>query len=144
MYTRIPKHEISFKTDKTLHEEAYSTIKKSKSTNTQKSTSAIGVQTNSQPATPCSEIIPFYDNSFLSTKYNYSQGFSPPDDYSLDFETLQQKQSQLLRTVYSYRNDKPEFLTPLITGTPSLHANYKIFTTFHRRLHKPYQPIHNE
>ena len=37
---RIPKHDSSFTTDKTLHEESYSTIKKSTSTTPQESTSA--------------------------------------------------------------------------------------------------------
>ena len=43
--------------------------------------------------------------------------------------TLQQQQSQdpVLRTVYSWiiKNEKPETLTPLITGTPFLHAYCK-------------------
>ena len=51
IYTRIPKHGPSFITDKTLHTEIYSTIKISKSTTTQESTSAIDVQTNSQHTT---------------------------------------------------------------------------------------------
>ena len=54
------------------------------------------------------------------------------DDYSLDLKTLQVQQSQdpVLRTVYSWisRNEKPEFLTPLITGHLFLHAYYKRFT----------------
>ena len=62
---------------------------------------------------------------------NYFQGFFLPDDYSLDITTLQQQQSQdpVLRTVYSWiiKNEKPETLTPLITGTPFLHAYYKRF-----------------
>ena len=68
---------------------------------------------------------------FLSTK-NYFQGFFLPDDYSLDIKTLQQQQSQdpVLRTVYSWllNNEKPEFVTPLITGTPFLHVYYKRFS----------------
>ena len=48
---------------------------------------------------------------------------------SLDITTLQQQQSQdpVLRTVYSWiiKNEKPETLTPLITGNPFLHAYYK-------------------
>ena len=55
-----------------------------------------------------------------------------PDDYSLDIKTLQQQQSQdpVLRTVYSWiiHNDKPDSLTPIITGTPFLHAYYKQFS----------------
>ena len=61
---------------------------------------------------------------FLSTKTIFKVSF--PDDYSLDITTLQQQQSQdpVLRTVYSWivKNVKPETLTPLITGTPFLHA----------------------
>ena len=87
IYTRILKHESSLTTDKTLHEEFYSTINKPKSTTTQESTSAINVQTNSQPATHCSQLTPFYDTSFFEYK-NYFQGFFLPDVYSLDLETL--------------------------------------------------------
>ena len=52
----------------------------------------------------------------------------------MDVKTLQVQQSQhpVLRTVYSWtsRNEKPDFLTPLITGNLSLHAYYKRFTQF--------------
>ena len=48
IYTRIPKHDSSFTTDKTLKEEIYSTIKKSTSTTPQESTSAINVQPHSR------------------------------------------------------------------------------------------------
>ena len=93
--------------------------------------SAINVQTNSPSLTHCSQIIPFYDTSFFKNK-NYFRGFFLPDDYSLDMKTLQQQQFQdpVLRTVYSWiiHNDKPESLTPLITGTPFLHAFYKRFS----------------
>ena len=65
---------------------------------------------------------------------NYFQGFFLPDDYSLDIKTLQQQQSQdpVLRTVYSWllNNEKPEFVTPLITGIPFLHVYYKRFSNF--------------
>ena len=68
---------------------------------------------------------------FLSTKTIFKVFFLP-DDYSLDITTLQQQQSQdpVLRTVYSWiiKNEKPETLTPLITGTPFLHAYYKRFS----------------
>ena len=68
---------------------------------------------------------------FVSTKTIFKVFFLP-DDYSLDITTLQQQQSQdpVLRTVYSWiiKNEKPETLTPLITGTPFLHAYYKRFT----------------
>ena len=81
--------------------------------------------------THCSQVIPFYDTSFFKYK-NYFQGFFLPDDYPLDIKTLQQQQSQdpVLKTVYSwiFHNDKPEFLTPLITGTPFLYAYYKRFS----------------
>ena len=73
----------------------------------------------------------FCDTSFFKYK-NYFQGFFLPDDYSLDITTLQQQQSQdpVLRTIYSWfvKNEKPESLTPLITGTPFLHAYYKRFS----------------
>ena len=59
----------SFTNDKTLHEETYSTMKKSTSTTPQESTSAMNVQTHSRAATHCSQIIPFYDTSFSSTKF---------------------------------------------------------------------------
>ena len=81
--------------------------------------------------THCPRIIPFYDTSFLKYKI-YFQGFFLPDDYPLDITTLQQQQPQdpVLRTVYSciIHNDKPESLTPLITGTLFLHAYYKRFS----------------
>ena len=68
---------------------------------------------------------------FLSTKTIFKVS-SLPDDYSLDIKTLQQQQSQdpVLRTVYSWllNNEKPEFVTPLITGTPFLHVYYKRFS----------------
>ena len=60
------------------------------------------------------------------------KGVFLPDDYSLDIKPLQQQQSQdpVLRTVYSWiiNNEKLESLTPLITGTPFLHAYYKRFS----------------
>ena len=79
----------------------------------------------------------FTNNTFYTSFFtykNYFQGFFLPDDYSLDPKTLQQKQSQDpdLRTVYSWltRKEKPKFLTPLITGTPFLHAFYKRISHF--------------
>ena len=91
------------------------------------------MHTNPQSFTHCSHISPFYDPSFFEYK-NCLQGFFLPDDYSLDLKTLQQQQSQdpVLRTVHSWlnRNENPEFLTPLITGTPFLHAYYKKFSHF--------------
>ena len=124
IYTRNPKYDSSFSTDTTL-QETYSTLKKSPSNTPQESTSAINVQTNSPSLKHCSQIVPFYDTSFFKYK-NYFQGFFPPDDYSLDIKTLQQQQSQdpVLKTVFSWilHNDKPDSLTPIITGTPFLHA----------------------
>ena len=97
----------------------------------QKSVSAINVQTNLPSLTHCPQTLPFYDSSFFKYQ-NYFQGCFLPNDYSLDITTLQQQQSQdpVLRTVYSWivKNEKPETLTPLITGTPFLHAYYKRFS----------------
>ena len=77
------------------------------------------------------KLYPFMIHHFFKYK-NYFQGFFLPDDYSLDIKTLQQQQSQdpVLRTVYSWllNNEKPEFITPLITGTPFLHVYYKRFS----------------
>ena len=73
----------------------------------------------------------FMIHHFVKYK-NYFQSFFLPDDYSLDIKTLQQQQSRdpVLRTVYSWllNNQKPEFVTPLITGTPFLHVYYKRFS----------------
>ena len=111
--------------------ENYSTLKQQSHNTSQKSISAINVQPNFPSLTHCQQIIPFYDTSFFKYK-NYFQGFFLPDDYSLDIKTLQQQQSQdpVLRTVYSWllNNEKPEFVTPLITGTPFLHVYYKRFS----------------
>ena len=100
-----------------FHEETFFTINKPKSITIPESTSAKDVQTNSQPTTHCSQIIPFYDTSFFKYQ-NYFQGFFLPDENSLDLKTLQQQQSQdpVLRTVYSCltHNEKLEFITPLI------------------------------
>ena len=60
--------------------------------------------------------------------------FFLPDDYSFHLKTLQQQKSQdpVLRTICSWltRNEKPDFLTPLNTGTPFLHAYYNRFSQF--------------
>ena len=131
IYTRIPKSDSSFLQDSTLQTEKYSTLNQSTHTTSQKSVSAINVQPNLPSLTHCQQIIPFYDTSFFKYK-NYFQGFFLLDDYSLDIKTLQQQQSQdpVLRTVYSWllNNEKPEFVTPLITGTPFLHVYYKRFS----------------
>ena len=123
IYTRIPKSNSSFLQDTTLQTENYSTLKQPTHNTPQKLVSAINVQPNLPSLTHCQQIIPFYDTSFFKYK-NYFQGFFLPDDYSLDIKTLQQQQSQdpVLRTVYSWllNNEKPEFVTPLITGTPFL------------------------
>ena len=131
IYTRIPKSDSSFLHDTTLQTENYSTLNQLTQNTSQKSVSAINVQPNLPSLTHCPQIIPFYDTSFFRYK-NYFQGFFLPDDYSLDKTTLQQQQSQdpVLRTVYSWivKNEKPATLTPLITGTPFLHAYYKRFS----------------
>ena len=130
--TRIPKNDSSFSTDKTLQDnEHYSTLKKSSSNTPQESTSAINVQTNSPSLTHYPQVMHFYDTSSFKYK-NYFQDFFLPDDYSLDIKILQQQQSQdpVLKTVYSWliNNEKSEFVTPLITGTPFLHVYYKRFS----------------
>ena len=131
IYTRIPKPDSSFLHDTSLQTENYSTLNKLISNTSQKSVSAINVQTNLPSLTHCPQILPFYDTSFFKYK-NYFQGFFLPDDCSLDITTLQQQQSQdpVLRTVYSWivKKVKPETLTPLITGTPFLHSYYKRFS----------------
>ena len=113
-----------------MQTENYSTPKQLTPNTAQKPVSAINVQPNLPSLTHCPQIIPFYDTSFFKYKI-YFQGFFHPDDYSSDITTLQQQQSQdpVLRTVYSWiiKNEKPETLTPLITGTPFLHAYYKRF-----------------
>ena len=130
IYTRIPKYDSSFSTDPILQEN-YSTPKNFPSNTPQETTSAKNVQTNSPSLTHCSQVIPFYDFFYFKYK-NYFQCFFLPDDFSLDIKTLQQQQSQypVLRNVYSWiiNNDKTEPLTPLITGTPFLHAYYKSFS----------------
>ena len=136
IYTRIPENNSPSSIDETLHEqeESFSTIKTSAINKTPKplseSVSAKDVQTNSNPITHSPQIIPFYDPTFFKYK-TYFQGFFLPDDYSLDLKTLQTQQSQdpVLRTIYSWisRIEKPELLTPLITG----NLLQTIFTTFH-------------
>ena len=131
IYTRIPKSDSSFLHDTTLQTKNYSTLNKLTQKTSQKSVSAMNVQPNLPSFTHCPLIILFYDTSFFKYK-NYFQGFFLPDDYSLDITTLQQQQSQdpVLRTVYPWiiKNEKPETLTPLITGTPFLHAYCKRFS----------------
>ena len=131
IYTRTPKSDSSFLPDTTLQTENYSTLNKSTSNTPQKYVTAKNVQTNLPSLTHCPQIILFYDTSFFKYK-NYFQGFFLPDDYSLDITTLQQQQTQdpVLSTVYSWigKNEKPETLTPLITGTPFLHAYFKRFS----------------
>ena len=133
IYTRIPKSDSSFLQDTTLQTENYSTLNQPTHTTSQKSVSAINVQPNLPSLTHCQQIIPFYDTSFFKYK-NYFQGFFLPDNYSLDIKTLQQQQSQdpVLRTVYSWLliNEKPEFVTPLITGTPFYMYITKDFHNF--------------
>ena len=64
-----------FLSDTTLQTENYSTLNKSISNTSQKSVSAINVQTNLPSLTHCPQIIPFYDTSFFKYK-KYFQGFS--------------------------------------------------------------------
>ena len=137
IYTRIPKNNFPFSTDETLHEqeETFSTIEKSTPNTILKplseSSSDIDVQTNSNPITHSPQIKPFYDPPFFGYKTHF-QGFFLPDNYSFDLKTFQTQQSQnpILRNVHSWisRNEKPEFLTPLITGNPFLHAYCKRFS----------------
>ena len=68
IYTRIPKSDSSFLHDTTLQTANYSTLNKSIPNTPQKSVSAIIVQTILPSLTHCSQIIPFYDTSFLSKK----------------------------------------------------------------------------
>ena len=131
IYSRIPKSDSSFLHDTSLQTENYSTFNQLTRNTSQKSFSAINVQPNLPSLTHCPQIIPFYDTSFFKYK-NYFQGFFLRDDYSLDITTFQQQQSQdpVFRTVYSWliKIEKPETLTPLITGTPFVQACYKRFS----------------
>ena len=76
IYTRIPISDSSFSPDTTLQTENYSTLNKSTSNTSQKSVSAINVQTNLPSLKHCPQNIPFYDTSFFKYK-NYFQGFFP-------------------------------------------------------------------
>ena len=131
IYTRIPKSDSSFLHDTTLQTENYSTLKQLTPNTAEKSVSAINVQPNLSSLPHSPQTLPFHDTSFFKYKNSF-QGFFLPDDYSLDITTLQQQQSQdpVLRTVYSWiiKNEKPETLTPFITGTLFLHAYYKRFS----------------
>ena len=55
-----------------------------------------------------------------------------PNGFSLDLHTLQHQQTQdlALKIVYHWirHNAKPESPTPLIHGSPFLHAYYKIYS----------------
>ena len=97
------------------------------------STSVFDTTEPNKLSTHTSQIIPFYDPSFFKHK-NYFQGFFLPDDFSLELHTLQLQQTQdpVLKRVYHWipQNTKPEYPTPLIHGSPFLHANYKIFSHF--------------
>ena len=76
IYTRIPKSDSSFLPDTTLQTGNYSTLNKSISNTSQKSVSAINVQTNLSSLSYCPQIIPFYDTSFLSIKTIFKVSFS--------------------------------------------------------------------
>ena len=55
-----------------------------------------------------------------------------PDDFSLNLHTYQHQPAQdpVLKTLYHWirHNVKPEYRTPLIHGSPFLHAYYKVFS----------------
>ena len=63
-------------------------------------------------------------------KYKTTFKVFSPIDYTLDPRTIQHQQFQdpVLQIVYSWliQNRKPEFPTPLKTGTPFIHAYYEI------------------
>ena len=65
IYTRTPKSDSSFLHYTTLQAENFSTLNKSTPKTSQKSVSAINVQTNLPSLTHCPQIIPFYDTSFF-------------------------------------------------------------------------------
>ena len=68
IHTRIPKSDSSFLQDTTLQTENYSTLNKLTPKTSQKSVSAINVQTNLPSLTQCPQIILFYDTSFFKYK----------------------------------------------------------------------------
>ena len=68
IYTRIPTSDSSFLHDTTLQTENYSTLNKSTPKTSQKSVSAIDVQTNLPSLTHCPQIISFYDTAFFKYK----------------------------------------------------------------------------
>ena len=68
IHTRIPKSDSSFLQDTTLQTENYSTLNKLTPKTSQKSVSAINVQTNLPYLTHCPQIILFYDTSFFKYK----------------------------------------------------------------------------
>ena len=68
IYSRVSKHNSTFITDETLHEETFSTNKKPKSIKTSEAISATDVQPKPQSTTHCSHNILFYDQSFFKYK----------------------------------------------------------------------------
>ena len=60
------------------------------------------------------------------------QGFFLPSEFSLDLLTIKQQQPQdpILKTAYPWlkQNEQPQFLTPLIFGTPFLYVFYESFS----------------
>ena len=131
IYFRIPKHNSHFLPDKTLHEGTVSTLKNQSPLGHQNQhLQFLYKQTFNLPHT-FHTLYSFMIDPSSNTKITIKASFFQTNN-SLDFKTLQQKQSQdpVHRNVHSWitRNEKPEFLTPLITGTPFLHAYYKRFS----------------
>ena len=77
IYTRIPESDSSFLQDTTLQTEHYSTLNKLTPKTSQKSVSAINVQTDLPSLTHCPQIISFYDTSFFKYKNLISRFFPP-------------------------------------------------------------------
>ena len=84
IYTRIPKDTTLFTPDNTLTFDNHSTIPNPKTDTL--STNATETQHHIKLSTHCSQIITFYDPSFIKYKYCF-RGLFQPDDYSLDLQT---------------------------------------------------------
>ena len=131
MYSRITKHDSTFSNDNTIHEETFSTINKPNPLQHQNPPLQY---TNKQTLSllhTAHKSYPFMIHPFSRTNL-VSKAFSFPKNIPLTLEPFNKQQSQdpLLRKIYSWltHNEKPVFLTPLIIGTPFLHANYKRFS----------------
>ena len=140
IYTRNPKSitfssndqtNVTYQTPTLPRSNSSSTLTKTETSSL--STSVIDTTEPNKLFTHTSQVIPFYDPSFVKYK-KYFQDFFSPDDFSLDPHTLQHQQAQdpVLKTVYHWirHNAKPEYPTRLLHGSPSLHAHYKIFSQF--------------